>query len=86
MPVTTRQRRNPTTTPLAALNLEVGRLFGYTFDMGDQWEHLYRSRRFLPKYAVQGTIRASPRKLAKHRRSILITTQTPSAAPGAAHG
>jgi hypothetical protein len=31
---------DPTTTPLAALNLEVGRLFGYTFDMGDQWEHL----------------------------------------------
>jgi hypothetical protein len=31
---------DPTTTALAALNLEVGRLFGYTFDMGDQWEHL----------------------------------------------
>ena len=31
---------DPTTTPLATLNLEVGRLFGYTFDMGDQWEHL----------------------------------------------
>jgi hypothetical protein len=31
---------DPTTTPLAALDLEVGRRFGYTFDMGDQWEHL----------------------------------------------
>jgi hypothetical protein len=31
---------DPSTTPLAALSLEVGRLFGYTFDMGDQWEHL----------------------------------------------
>ena len=31
---------DPTTTSLAALNLEVGRQFGYTFDMGDQWEHL----------------------------------------------
>jgi hypothetical protein len=31
---------DPTTTTLAALNLEAGRRFGYTFDMGDQWEHL----------------------------------------------
>jgi hypothetical protein len=31
---------DPTTTTLAALNLEVGRRFSYTFDMGDQWEHL----------------------------------------------
>jgi hypothetical protein len=31
---------DPTTTTLAALNLKVGRRFGYTFDMGDQWEHL----------------------------------------------
>ncbi len=31
---------DPTTTTLDALNLEVGRRFGYTFDMGDQWEHV----------------------------------------------
>jgi hypothetical protein len=31
---------DPTTTALAALDLQVGRRFGYTFDMGDQWEHI----------------------------------------------
>jgi Plasmid pRiA4b ORF-3-like protein len=31
---------DPTTTTLDALNLEVGRHFGYIFDMGDQWEHV----------------------------------------------
>jgi hypothetical protein len=31
---------NPETTTLDALNLSVGRRFGYTFDMGDQWEHI----------------------------------------------
>jgi len=31
---------DPTTTPLATLQLEAGSRFGYTFDLGDQWEHL----------------------------------------------
>jgi hypothetical protein len=31
---------DPETTTLAALDLRVGRRFGYTFDMGDQWEHV----------------------------------------------
>jgi hypothetical protein len=31
---------DPTTTPLGALGLEVGRRFGYIFDMGDHWEHI----------------------------------------------
>src|SRR5205823_5827932 len=30
---------DPTTTTLEALHLQVGQRFGYTFDMGDQWEH-----------------------------------------------
>jgi hypothetical protein len=31
---------DPETTALATLDLQVGRRFGYTFDMGDQWEHV----------------------------------------------
>ena len=31
---------NPETTTLGELALDVGRRFGYTFDMGDQWEHV----------------------------------------------
>jgi len=31
---------DPTTIALEALNLQVGQRFGYTFDMGDQWEHV----------------------------------------------
>ena len=31
---------DPTTTTVGALNLQVGQRFGYTFDMGDQWEHV----------------------------------------------
>jgi hypothetical protein len=31
---------NATTTPLHALDLKVGRRFGYLFDMGDNWEHV----------------------------------------------
>jgi hypothetical protein len=31
---------DPEVTALAALDLQVGRRFGYTFDMGDQWEHV----------------------------------------------
>jgi len=31
---------NPETTTLDALRLRVGRRFGYTFDMGDNWEHV----------------------------------------------
>ncbi len=31
---------DPTTTTLDTLNLQVGQRFGYTFDMGDQWEHV----------------------------------------------
>ena len=31
---------DPEATVLAALDLQTGRRFGYTFDMGDQWEHV----------------------------------------------
>ena len=31
---------DPVTTTLDELDLQVGRYFGYTFDMGDQWEHV----------------------------------------------
>jgi hypothetical protein len=31
---------NAATTPLDALHLEVGRRFGYLFDMGDNWAHV----------------------------------------------
>jgi hypothetical protein len=31
---------DPQATTLAALELQTGRRFGYTFDMGDQWEHV----------------------------------------------
>jgi Plasmid pRiA4b ORF-3-like protein len=31
---------DPEMTALATLDLQVGRRFGYTFDMGDQWEHV----------------------------------------------
>jgi hypothetical protein len=31
---------DPATTTLDALDLSVGQRFGYTFDMGDQWEHV----------------------------------------------
>jgi hypothetical protein len=31
---------DPETTALATLDLQVERRFGYTFDMGDQWEHV----------------------------------------------
>jgi hypothetical protein len=31
---------DPEATALAALELQTGRRFGYTFDMGDQWEHV----------------------------------------------
>ena len=32
--------RNPETTALDSLKLQAERRFGYTFDMGDQWEHV----------------------------------------------
>jgi hypothetical protein len=31
---------DPEVTALGSLDLQVGRRFGYTFDMGDQWEHV----------------------------------------------
>ena len=31
---------NPMTTTLDDLGIEPKRRFGYTFDMGDQWEHM----------------------------------------------
>lgn len=33
---------NPETTVLDVLDLSVDRCFGYTFDMGDQWEHIIK--------------------------------------------
>jgi hypothetical protein len=34
------QARDPETTTLDSLKLRAGRRFGYTFDMGDNWEHV----------------------------------------------
>jgi hypothetical protein len=35
-----KQKKAPETTTLDALKLRTGRRFGYTFDMGDNWEHV----------------------------------------------
>ena len=35
-----KKRKDPETTRLDALKLGAGRRFGYTFDMGDNWEHV----------------------------------------------